>query len=230
MIRSLRQRFQKTTWKSAFERQGAGLACAHRRQRAGARLCHDLDPASAPHPDIDKLQTTLRNMCRNWSDRLRDCLVTEFGEATALALLRRYGTAFPAVLLPSGRTGRRAVRDIHNIERGKATLAEGLIVDLMKSEETGLLHLKLMQADRAITLSEVLPLIENAGLKVEYMGGPYEVHPKDSAKTIFIHEFVGRPARDSVAEFRQIKPAFEESFQRKSGPATSKMILSMRWP
>ena len=47
------------------------------------------------------------------------------------------------------------------------------------------MHLKLFQPEQPIALSEVLPLIENMGLKIEYMGGPYEIRPKDSDKQRF---------------------------------------------
>lgn len=166
----------------------------------------------APRPDLTKLEADLRELCRAWSDRLRDCLVSEHGEATALALLRRYGAAFPAayrdVVQPA-----MAVRDIFNLERGKALVPARLTVDLSPPEpDTGVLHLKLYQSDRAIALSEALPVIENMGLKVEYMGGPYEVKPAESEKSFFVHEFVGRPANPLIAEFSRIKPAFEEIF------------------
>ena len=77
----------------------------------------------SPRPDLGKLESELRELCRAWPDRLRDCLVAEHGEASALALLRRYGDAFPAsyrdVMAPAV-----AVHDIYNLERSK-TLAAG---------------------------------------------------------------------------------------------------------
>jgi glutamate dehydrogenase len=169
-----------------------------------------LDPSS-PRPDLFKLEDELRELCRAWTDRLRDSLVAEHGEAAALALLRRYGDAFP----PAYRDGTppvMAVRDIYNLERGKVVVPARLMVDLSPPDEAGLLHLKLYRAEHAIALSEALPLIENMGLKIEYMSGPHEVHPADSDKSLFIHEFVGRPGHPSVVDFNRIKPAFEESF------------------
>ncbi|MFY9288820.1 MAG: NAD-glutamate dehydrogenase [Alphaproteobacteria bacterium] len=167
--------------------------------------------AESPHPDLTQMEKELREMCRGWTDRLRDCLVGEYGEATALALLRRYGSAFPAtyrdLVAPP-----LAVHDIHNLERGKTLDAGHLIVDLSPADDQGLQHLKLFQIERPIGLSNVLPLIENFGLKVEYMNGPYEIKPKDSSKSVFVHEFVGRPSHPLIADFHHIKPAFEEAF------------------
>jgi glutamate dehydrogenase len=168
-------------------------------------------PPTAPNPDVAKIEEGLRDLTRSWSDRLRDCLVAEHGEAAALALLRRYGNAFPASYRQAIEPI-RAVRDIHNMEFGKTALASGILVDLSPPDEQGLMRLKLFQAERPIVLSDVLPLIENSGLKIEYMGGPYEIRPKDSAKSIFIHKFVGKSSHPSIAEFRQVKPAYEEVF------------------
>ncbi|MDP9127137.1 MAG: NAD-glutamate dehydrogenase [Pseudomonadota bacterium] len=167
----------------------------------------------SPQPDVAKLENTLREMCRNWTDRLRDCLIQEYGEGMALALLRRYGEAFPVsyrdVVSPNG-----AMQDIQQLERGSKLATPRLIATLSPPEADGVLHLTLFQPDRPIALSEALPLIENMGLKVDYMGGPYEVKPRDAGKSVFIHECVGRPAWPMVAEFRHIKPLFEDAFAK----------------
>ena len=52
-----------------------------------------------------------------------------------------------------------------------------------------------------IALSEVLPLIENMGLKIEYMSGPYEIAAAGRHAAVFMHEFVGRPAHAPIVDF-----------------------------
>ena len=177
---------------------------------ARAFVTIQLGATPQPQPDVKKLEADLREMCRTWRDRLRDSLSSVYGEASALSLLRRYGDAFPVsyreAIEPS-----LAVSDIALMERGKAAPTSTLTVDLSAPDESGLLHLKLFQLDRPITLSEALPLIENMGLKIEYMGGPYEVHPKGAATKTFIHEFVGRPASTLAANFSHVKVAFEDA-------------------
>lgn len=162
------------------------------------------------HPDLVKLESDLKELCRSWPDRLRETLVTKHGEATALALLRRYGEAFPPayrdVISPNS-----AVEDIGCLERSKSMTAEQIIVDLSEPDQSGLLHLKLFQAERAVALSEALPLIENMGLKVEYMSGPYEICPMDSNRSVFVHEFVGRPAQKLILDFKHLQHSFEEA-------------------
>lgn len=167
---------------------------------------------SSPHPDPIKLENELRELCRNWSDCLRDSLVAEYGEAAALALLRRYGDAFPPsyrdVMSPGG-----ALQDIQNLERGNKT-PDQLIASLAAPDTHGRISLTLFHPERPIALSEVLPLIEFMGLRVEYMGGPYEIKPRDAVSSVFIHEFVGLAAAPSIADFKHIKPLFEEAFVR----------------
>ena len=167
--------------------------------------------SSSLQPDLAKVERDLREMCRGWLTRLRDHLVTAYGEAPALALLRRYGNAFP-VGYRDATNPAAALQDIQSIERGTALLDAGLIVELAPLDAAGALHLKLFQAGKAMTLSEVLPLIENTGLKVDYTGGPYEITPNEGDRSIFIHEFVGKPAAALVVPFERIKPVFEEAF------------------
>lgn len=179
-------------------------------QLARAFVTIHLTPNS-PHPDVVKLEDDLRELCRGWADRLRDCLVAEYGEATALALLRRYGAAFPDAYRDLV-TPTLAMQDIHNLERSKNLTTDQLIVDLSAPAADGLQRLKLFQLEKPIALSGVLPLIENMGLKIEYMNGPYEIHPRDNNRAVFVHEFVGRTAQAPIVEFHHVKPAFEEAF------------------
>ncbi len=179
---------------------------------ARAFVTIQLTPAS-PHPDMKKLETDLREMCRTWRDRLRDALAAKHGEANALSLLHRYGDAFPATYREAVEPY-QAVQDIALIENGKVETNCGLMVDVSKSDSTGLFHLRLFQVERPITLSEALPLIENMGLKIEYMGGPYEVRLKNSLRSVFVHEFVGRSAHNLTTDFATVKPVFEQSFAK----------------
>ena len=162
------------------------------------------------HPNPVQLENDLREMCRTWVDRLRDSLAETYGEATALALLRRYGEAFPEDYREAVPPA-RAVLDIRHLERMRAS--PRFIVDL-DDENDGRMRLKLLQPERPLLLSEALPLIENMGLKIDYMGGPYEIKFKDGQPPIYIHKFVGKPALPLRADFSYVKPTFEEALEK----------------
>ena len=130
-------------------------------------------------------------------------------------MLHRYGRAFPPAYCDTT-DPIEALRDIHHLEQLKSSNDSDdarVIVDLGKNEKNGRLTLKLFQPKRAVTLCEILPLIENSGLQIEYMGGPHEIKPHDLSMSIFIHEFVGRHAHPSIAEFQHVKLAFEQAFR-----------------
>ncbi len=167
-----------------------------------------LTPES-PYPDLVKLESEVREMCRTWTSRLRDRLVESYGEAAALALLDRYGDAFPKSYQEAIEPA-EAIQDVRNLDRIRKN--PRLMVDLQKKED-GRLCLKVMQPERPLLLSESLPMIENMGLKIDYMSGPYETRLKDTPP-VFIHEFVGTPALPSEVEFENAKPVFEELLTR----------------
>ena len=94
---ALRMRIQ-----SFLENAHAGKALSWHVRIDDSRLARGfvtirLNPDS-PQPDPVALENEVRDMCRSWGDRLRDALVDAHGEAAALALLRRYGDAFPETL------------------------------------------------------------------------------------------------------------------------------------
>ncbi len=165
--------------------------------------------SDSPRPAPALLEETLRDMCRSWTDRLRDALIDLYGEAQGLALLRRYGESFSYsyqdTVLPV-----RAAQDISLLESARAQ--PRLIADLQQEPDGKRLRLKVLQPARALSLSETLPLIEHMGLRVAFMSGPYEVRFKSSDISIFVHEYVGEPAFDLCADFAALKPAFEATF------------------
>ncbi|MDD4615691.1 MAG: NAD-glutamate dehydrogenase [Alphaproteobacteria bacterium] len=178
-----------------------------------------LSPDS-PFPDPEKVEAEVREMCRTWLSRLRDRLVESYGEAAALAELDRYGDVFPKAYQDAIDPA-DALEDVRNLNLMRKN--PRLMVDIIE-KENGRLCLKLLQPERPLLLSESLPLIENMGLKIDYMSGPYETRLKDMPP-VYIHEFVGVPARPSEAAFEKTKPVFEEMLAKVwSGEAENDMF------
>ncbi len=209
---SLRRRIQKLLEKAYNGKALAWQAQIDNNRLARASIAIRLTPDSL-RPDLAKLEADVRDLCRSWSGRLRDSLVEAYGEAAALSLLRLYEDAFPETYRESVAPA-DAVRDIHNLESGR--LCPRFIARLDEVERgkaNGSLRLKLLQPGKPVLLSESLPLIENMGLKIDYMSGPYEIKVKDSG-SVFIHEFVGKPTLPLGAPFDVIKPLFEEALTK----------------
>lgn len=177
--------------------------------------------------DLRLLEEQLRQICRSWTDDLRRVLTQQYGEAVALEQLRRYGKAFPPVYCEAT-TPEMAAHDIQRLQTAGAALATGILVDLTEVEEGGMLRLRLYREEQPIVLSNILPMLENAGLRVEYMGGPFSVTPADAAKPIYVHEFVAHPTWQPVLAIGDIKLAFEEGFARVwSGDAENDLFNAL---
>ena len=96
---------------------------------------------NAPQPDLTAVESGLREICRSWTDRLRDALTVDYGEAQALHLLNRYGDSFPLAYQDNIEPA-VAVTDIAAMERTANTTNNELVVNLTKNTTTNELHLK----------------------------------------------------------------------------------------
>ncbi len=102
--------------------------------------------------------------------------------------------------------------DMALLERAHAE--RRFLVHLNPPDDSGLLRLKLFQPDTPVTLSDRLPLIENMGLRVEYMGWPHEILCKDCGRAVYLYDFACRLPPGVVADVNRVKPLFEEAFTK----------------
>ncbi len=162
--------------------------------------------------DTTELEELFVQAARTWSDLLRDCVVDARGEERGLALFRRYAEAFPTsyreVTLPQA-----AVFDIERIEEVRNT--NKLIPNLYRPLEAAdhVVFFRIYNPDCPVPLSDVLPMLENMGLKV-ISETPSEVVFGDYDKTVWMHIFEARTADGAPVDIGQVKENFEESFSR----------------
>ena len=134
------------------------------------------EPGTEPEVNPALIEARLAAALRDWNDDLADALVEQFGEERGLLLHQRYADAFPAGYR-SDFPARTAVGDIRRLEDlviGEDELAMHLYRPL--ESLTGEPRLTLYHGERPLTLSEVLPLLENLGLEVIDQR-PYEISP-----------------------------------------------------
>ncbi len=174
------------------------------------------DPEAGPPPDLELVEEQLAGAARAWADDLSEAALEHLGEERGVPLLARYAQAFP----PAYRAdfpARAAVADIDRIEslEAGADLALSLTHPLEKAD--GLLRFKLFQAERPVPLSDVLPALENMGVRVIDQR-PYEVRPRDGT-TVWIHDFglapgIGEtpPANDDDVAAEGRRENFSDAF------------------
>ena len=123
------------------------------------------------------IQERMKQLTRRWSDELHDSLIEQLGEEVGVKLTKKYNEAFPTGY-QDGFSSRVAVADIERIESLYGDGSRSMTLRFYRSIEpnSSELKLKLFHQDGALLLSDLIPILENMGLKVaeEY---PYKVTP-----------------------------------------------------
>lgn len=180
--------------------------------------------------DLHEIEQRIIQVTRSWNDSLLLALIENQGEEQANRLQRLYRDGFSAAYQDDF-TPRHAVNDIQHLEQ----LEQGqpLALSLYRTlEEADQLRFKLFQQGHSLTLSNVLPVLENLGLKV--LGDrPYEI--LRDGETYWMHDFSLDMSLKSGEPLNlpQVKDIFQQAFlQAWQGQAESdafnKLVLAAR--
>jgi glutamate dehydrogenase len=160
--------------------------------------------------DIRRLEALIGEVARTWSDRLLDALVQSRGEEEGIDLHHRYKKAFPLAYAERF-SAESALFDIENVER---VLSQGeIVIDLYRHRgEDRQFHCKIIHAGQPVPLSEIMPRLENMGLKV-LAEVPYEVQPLGASFAVRIRDFSldGEGMQDDLT---RVKAKFQDAFVR----------------
>ena len=143
-----------------------------------------------------------------WRERLHAALRDHHDEATAAALDRRFGRAFPAAYKQDV-TPAQAVQDIADLDGEPAAGSGHLRLQLPPSAEHSRAHLRLLRHGEPLAISEALPILESFGLRI-IAERPYELRLAGGSAWIqdFELEAPGLHAADGVALQRQLNIAY----------------------
>ncbi|MBV8912869.1 MAG: NAD-glutamate dehydrogenase, partial [Acetobacteraceae bacterium] len=153
----------------------AGLACL--------RLMLATSATEPGEADMAAIERQLAEAARSWADRLSEALARTHGRQAGAALLRRFAGAFP-----SGYTARHqaedAVADIALVEE----VQRGVPLALALAASGPNLRLKTVRAGAPIALSDILPMLENLGVRV-ITEIPDEISTRDGAP-VWLQDFL----------------------------------------
>jgi glutamate dehydrogenase len=138
---------------------------------------------NVPLVDATALERRLAEAGRSWVDRLEEAATTAFGEDGARARLRRL-RPFP-ITYQARTESDQAIADLRRIEAVRA--GSPLEVSLHPAADGGLPGLRIYRAGEPVVLSDVLPILENLGLRV-VAEEPFRIDSIDGAAA-WIHEF-----------------------------------------
>ncbi len=166
-------------------------------------------PGDQPAYDIGEIERKLALLVRNWHDELRDALVERHGEEKGLKLANRYGKAMPAGYIEEVTPG-VAASDVEMAASLKN--AEDIRLNLYRSRrKADTLHFKVFRLGADIALSDVIPLLENMGVKVltEHL---YELDVQGTP--LYIQDIEVQPAQRVGFDIDQLREAFQAAFER----------------
>ncbi len=149
--------------------------------------------------DIDwpAIELHIRQAAVTWTDKLEATLRDQHNEIVAMQLQRRYATAFPSSYREDY-SARAAAADIDFIENHVPVDAPVMSFYRHIVADTGIINFKLFALEQPVSLSDVIPIIENMGLRVE-SEHPFEIRRHD-APLVWIHEFTVQQTSEAVSE------------------------------
>jgi len=169
-------------------------------------------PDSVAEFDVMEIEEQIKAATRNWSDDLHDALLESFGEEQGMKLFRRYGDAFRAEYCEHYpvQTAIADIRHMETLEEDNESLAMSLYRPLESAN--GLLRFKLFHINSPVSLSDVLPMLENMGLRVN-QEHPHKIMRAGSAM-VRLHDFSMSYESQQQVDIEQIRDKFQETFAR----------------
>ena len=159
--------------------------------------------------DLKEIEQKLIDVWRSWKYDLRESLLKRFGEERGNCLWNKYQKAFPAGYQETFSSGSAAI-DIDYIERLKD--ASGLEMSLYRPRDAteGHICFRLFRLGETVPLSDVMPMLENMGLRVvgEH---PYRIVLEDG-QVIWINNFNMTCAHGELEDISAVKEVFQASF------------------
>ena len=131
-------------------------------------------PTERNHVDADSLERRVAAAVRSWLDAFKSALLAHFDEAYALQLFDKYGQAFPAAYTEDFQADAAAL-DVSLLESAEKE-PKRLHLDIYRPDHRRKekFFLKIFRGQDAIPISDLLPMLENMGLKV-IAERPYEL-------------------------------------------------------
>jgi len=169
------------------------------------------EPGEVPDYDVDQIEAHLVETTRSWTDNLYDALIEHFGEEKGTELFRKYREAFP----PGYRAGflpRTAVADLRRIEELESEDDISMSLYHPLEEPENFLGFKLFRLGEQISLSGILPLLENMGVEV-VDERPHRIQPAGSPP-VWIYDFGLLHQVEDGLQTGQIKEIFQDAFAR----------------
>lgn len=160
-------------------------------------------------PDWREIEKSIVNSARSWDDGFHEALREYFGEEKANHLYKQYNGGIPGNYKEDF-SPRNACNDIEYIENLEDELNPAISFYRPVIAAPSQVKSKIFTLGNYMALSDVIPVIENMGLKVDHER-PYEIKRKDG-QTVWIHEFTAHHASDLIIDPDASGEKFKQAF------------------
>ncbi|WP_283190804.1 NAD-glutamate dehydrogenase [Pseudomonas sp. PMCC200344] len=178
---------------------------------ARVQLILRVDPKNRLDIDPDLLEKEVVQACRSWQDDYASLTVESFGEASGTNVLADFPKGFPAGYRERFAAHSAVVDMQHLLSLSeKNPLVMSFYQPLGQVSGQRELHCKLYHADTPLALSDVLPILENLGLRVlgEF---PYRLR-HNSGREFWIHDFAFTAAEGLELDIQQLNDTLQDAF------------------
>jgi glutamate dehydrogenase len=168
---------------------------------------------AVPAVDVDALEARLVEAGRSWEDRVETLATEAFGEGEAhrrLSRLQPFPVGYQSLTAPQ-----QAIADLGPIEA--AIAGSPLEASLHPRDGEATPGLRLYRRDAPVVLSDILPVLENLGMRI-VAEEPYRIESKDGA-AVWVHEFTLAEGTVSTETAAAMREKFEAALVAVAGGA-----------
>jgi glutamate dehydrogenase len=170
-----------------------------------------VQPGCDPEFNVRELEQRVNRAAQQWSDLLDAALIEELGEEKGCQLSRRYANSFPVGYCDTVEP-RAAIGDIRKIEQLSEDNGIQMKVYRVIEEGDHMLHFRLYNSGKPLALSDLLPPLENMGLRVEG-DNTYSLKRHDGL-SVYIHDFSLSYGLTSSIRLDAVREKFQQAFLR----------------
>lgn len=164
-------------------------------------------PEDSTLVDVNALEQAILEATRSWLNHFYDELLVQYGEAQGVAYFKKYKHAFPEGY-KEYYTPQTAAHDVKRIESISASMPITMAFYRSVFKGRDVLRLKLFNFNKTMALSDVLPLLENLGLRV--LGErPNEIEFQEAS--IWINDFDLLYVDDANLNVDEVRENFQEA-------------------
>ncbi len=163
-----------------------------------------------PVENFAAIEAEIAASAETWDDRLQNELISRGAGRETVEVAERYSRAFPAAYRADINPA-LALEDIADLQalEANASMPRLNLTERAAGERDSRLHLRVLQAGDPISISDILPMLENFGLRV-VAERPYHVNVAERGVWIQDFELEARDVRR--ANVAALEPLFKEAF------------------